>query len=239
MTATFSASVASRLMGCHASANLDLAIPGWVEPDRVVGGAADAGTDHHEMFEKLFKMSAKDIRHYATLLDYVATLRSTRRFKVMTEAKVTATWLKAQPPTTADLVLFTQDEIHVLDPKTGKIPVPVIDNKQLMFYALCFAPLAPKAKGVTVHILQPWDPGWDPDNASWFVDTNTLRQFMEDTIAAEAAHEAKDLTFAPGDHCTFCPANPHGRGAKGSPLCPVMLDMLYPARVDEDAILSM
>lgn len=35
-------------------------------------------------------------------------------------------------------------------------------------------------------------------------------------------------TFSPGDHCKFCPANPHGRGAKGKPYCPAMMGLLYP-----------
>lgn len=237
MTERFSASVAARHMACPASANLDVAIPNWQEPERVVGGAADTGTDHHKMFEQLFKMSPADHLHYAEMLTYVGNLRKGKRFKVMTEAKVKATWLQTQPSTTADLVLYTQSELHIMDPKTGKIEVPVTGNKQLMFYAACFAPLAPKAKEVTVHILQPWG-GFGC--SSWTFDTNELRQFMEDAQAAERKTMAKDTTFGPSDSCNFCPANPHGRGAKGKPLCPVMMDLLYPrTKVDVDAVLDL
>ena len=50
---------------------------------------------------------------------------------------------------------------------------------------------------------------------------------------------AGDTTLVPNDHCTFCPANPHSRGDKGSPLCPPMMQKLYPFDVDEDAILAL
>lgn len=237
MPKRFSASNAAMMMNCHASANLDLAIPNWTEPvvDRTAG-AKGKGTNYHKIFEDVFQLPAKDIGHFATMFQYVAELRSTRRFKVLTEFQMTAEWLPSKPQTTTDLVLYTQDEIHVLDPKTGKIPVEVVGNEQLLFYAACVAPLAPKAKGVTLHILQPWADGC----RSWFADTNTIRQFMDDAIATDLAITAGDTTFGPSDHCKFCPANPHSRGDKGSPLCPEMMQLLYPqTRVDTDEILSL
>lgn len=235
MAERFSASSAARHMACPASANLELAIPNYVPPVRdETAGAKAVGTNHHLLFEKLFLMSARDMRHYVTILEYVAALRETRRFKVMTEAKVKATWLQTEPTTTADLVLYTADELHILDPKTGKIKVEVFDNKQLLFYAACFAPLAPKAKEVTLHILQPWADNME----SWTVSTVELGQFMEDARAAEQRILSGDTTFGPSDACTFCPANPHSRGDKGKPLCPAMMHLLYPQVVDEDAILN-
>jgi len=226
------------IMACHASANLELAIPGWQPP--VVddtAGAKGHGSDVHKIFEKVNELPAREIAAFAKVLAYVAELRSTRRFKVMIEPKIQATWLPSAPRTTADLVLYTQDEIHVLDGKWGKIPVEVIDNKQLMYYAVCFAPLAPKAKGVTLHVLQPalGDDGYN----SWFVDTNQLKQFMAEVQAAERAIQAGDTTFGPSDECKFCPAFPHARGLKGKPLCPVTMQLLYPGVVDEDAILAL
>jgi hypothetical protein len=44
----------------------------------------------------------------------------------------------------------------------------------------------------------------------------------------------------PSDHCKFCPAYPHSRAAeKGSPPCPVTLQLLYPKVVNEDEILAL
>jgi hypothetical protein len=237
MSVRFSASNAGRLMACPASAHLELAIPNWVEPVRdETAGQKGVGTARHKMLEPLMELSPSDLQHMANLIQYVADLRKTRRFKVLIEETVTAEWLASKPKTTADQVLYTQDELHIIDYKWGKIPVSVLDNVQLLFYAVCYAPLAPKAKQVTLHILQPYADNYD----KVVVTTTELAKFMEEAMAAEAKVLAKDLSFGPSDHCMFCPANPHSRGDKGKPLCPPMMQMLYPtARVDEDAILGL
>ncbi len=235
MIERFSASVAARHMACHGSADLGSAIPHWTPPEPREEGAASRGTDMHDMLEPITNLPPSDMLNMAKALEYVAQLRMRRRFKVLTELSVEATWLMTKPKTTLDVVLYVQDEIHVIDWKTGKIPVPVVDNEQLLFYAVCVAALAPKAKGVHLHIVQPW-----ADNTEeWYVDATRLNQFKLEAQAAEAAIQGGDLTLTPSDHCKFCPANPHSRGPKGSPLCPTMMHMLYPQTVDEDEILGL
>lgn len=234
-----SASSVAQQMLCHGSSDLEQAIPNFVFPDRVQGNAADQGTDKHKMLEEITNLKASDMMNMAKSLMYVAELRHTRRFKVLTEVTANATWLKSAPETTVDLVLYTQDELHIIDWKTGAIPVEVVRNKQLMYYGATFAPLAPKAKGATLHIVQPWAKDWDPSNASWFCDTNELGRFVDDVQAAELAIDSGSLRLVPGDHCTFCPANPHARGAKGKPMCPAMMQVLYPSKFDEDEILGL
>jgi hypothetical protein len=134
----------------------------------------------------------------------------------------------------ADLVLYTQDEMHIIDTKWGKIPVSVFGNAQLKYYAATYGILAPKAKGITVHILQP-----NVDNMEWvWLSADDIKAFMDDAIATQNAIEQGDVTFGPGDHCTFCPANPHSRGVKGKPLCPAMMGLLYPGKMDEAAMLD-
>lgn len=237
MSERFSASVAARIMSCPASANLEDAILGWQAPveDRTVDNAANRGTSKHEMLEPIMKLSPSEIDGMAKFLRYVADLRKTRRFKVMVEESIEAAWLITKPTTTPDLVLYTQDEIHVVDGKWGRIHVDPFQNAQLLYYAACVAPLAPRAKGVRLHILQPATDNFD----SWFADTNVLKDFIVRAQEAEAKVLNKDLTFGPSDECKFCPANPHSRGQKGSPLCPPMLHMLYPPKVDEDEILAL
>ena len=242
MPERFSASNAAKHMACPASANLELAIPNYTppEPDDKIR-ASDEGTDAHEVFEKLMGYARADLRHWITVLEYIEKLRSTRRFKVETEMKVSATWLDVDPKTgrhpdsTLDLVLYTQDELHVLDLKWGKIPVEVFDNIQTIFYALCVLHLAPKAKGVTIHILQP-----RADNLeSQFISGLELKQFEAQLLAAQAKVNAKDTTFGPSDHCKFCPAYPHSRAPKGAPLCPATMQLLYPTPFEADVILGL
>lgn len=232
-----SASVVGRHIACHASANLELAIPNYVAPveDRDADNAANRGTNMHEIFAKVMELPTPDARKLVEAMAYIADLRSTRRFKAMVEVSMQATWLASQPLTTADLVLYTQDELHIIDLKTGKIPVEVIDNTQLLYGAVTYAGLAPKAKGATLHILQPWGAGCQ----SWFADTNVIGQFMADAIAAETAIQKGSTTFGPSDECKFCPANPHSRGQKGRPFCPVLMNMHYPPLIDEAEILGL
>ena len=221
-------------MAYHASAHLELAIPSWTPP--VVddqAGAKGRGKHMHEILEPVWELSATDMEHVTRVITYVAWIRGKRRFNVLVEEKVQATWLPSAPYTTADLVLYTADEIHVIDFKWGKIPVEVVGNKQILYYARSYAHLAPKAKGVTGHIVQPYADNFE----SWFMDTNELVLFETQAVAADVLIAQGDTTFGPSDACMFCPAYPHSRSDKGKPLCPVTMAMLYPPIVDEDEIL--
>lgn len=225
-------------MACHASANLEVAIPGYVAPveDREADNAANRGTHRHEMLDPIMRLGRADVEGFAKILRYVADLRKTRVFKVLVEEKVKATWLTTEPETTLDLCLYTQDEIHVIDYKWGRIPVYAQGNEQCMYYGVSVSHLAPRAKGVYLHILQPAIDNFDMH----FADTVELKQFMVDAQAAEAQIQAGDVTFGPSDHCKFCPANPHSRAsAKSDAKCPTMMRLLYPPVVDEAEILGL
>ncbi len=222
-------------MACPASGNLPLAIPGWTPPDvDPTAGAKGKGTDIHAIFDAVAQYSAKDFECIAESLTYVAEVRKLRRFKVLSEHTFTADWLQSKPTTQVDLCFYVRDELHIIDYKTGRIPVSAFKNAQLMFYAACAGKLAPAAKNVWLHVVQPW-----ADNIDYcVVSTATLAKFMAEAQAAEAKLLAGDTTFGPSDNCTFCPANPHSRGDKGRPLCPAMMQKLYPQAYDEDAILN-
>lgn len=234
---TFSASNAARFMSCHASANLHAAIPGYESPViNRMAGAKGRGTSMHAVLEQVTNdFNAVEMQAIADALGYVAALRMKRRFQVWTEESAVAEWLPSKPSTTVDLVLSVADELHIVDYKMGRIPVEVHDNKQLLFYAATFAFLAPKAEGVTVHIVQPLI---GQMNEVW-VPVDELAVFMAEAIKHDQAIIDGDLSFGPSDHCTFCPANPHSRGEKGRPLCPAMMKILYPPKWDEQAILDL
>jgi hypothetical protein len=188
----------------------------------------------HEMFAGIMSLATKDARMMEQALAYVNGIRAKRRFKVLIEQPMVAEWLMSKPSTTADLVFYVQDEIHIFDLKTGAIPVQVYDNKQMLYYALTYGHLAPKAKGVYLHIVQPWADNIDV----WFADTRTLGQFLTEAVRAELDISSGDTTLMPGDACMFCPANPHSRGAKGRPMCPAMMAVLYPEIIEVDEILT-
>ena len=113
MPETFSASRASRFMQCHASANLELAIPDWQPPvvDPTVNNAANRGTHIHELFAKVMDLNPKNLQKFSEAVTYIAKLRQRRRFNVLIEETVEATCLSTSPKTTADTVLYVADEI--------------------------------------------------------------------------------------------------------------------------------
>lgn len=222
-----SASNAAKHVACHASANLELAIPGFTLPLIEDTKASAKGTAMHNILELAGAYTPKEMEGIAEAMMYVAQLRQQRRFTCLIEAESEGWWLKTKAKTRADVALYTQDQLDIVDYKFGKIPVDVLDNAQLKYYALSFAPLAPKAKLITVHVVQPFA----KNIASVELTTAELEQFKQDTIAAEAAIAAGDVTFGPSDNCKFCPANPHGRGIKGHPFCPAMMAKLYPSQV--------
>lgn len=237
MTEMFSASRASRLMNCHASADLERAIPGYQPPveDPDKDNAANRGTEMHRIFALVMELPLSDAKYLAPAMQYVFDIMGKRRFKKLVEQTVEADWLPSRPSTTADLVLYLKDELHVFDLKTGKIPVSAQDNDQLMFYAASYLHLAPAATEVHLHIVQPWAGVVEEQ----VVPTDDLIVWMIDAQQHDGMISHGDLAFGPGDHCMFCPANPRGRGAKGSAFCPVLMDMYYPSRrIDDDAIID-
>lgn len=238
MSEKFSASKAKRLMNCHASGNLELAIPGWTPPvdDPTANNAANRGSHMHTIFAAANQLPPNDTQLLGEAIDYAGRLRKKRRFKALVEQPMQADWLLSKPWTTADLVLHVTDELHILDLKTGVIPVSAVENEQLMFYAVTYGHLAPRAKEVHLHIVQPWADVVE----EWVVRVQRLAQFQAEAQAAELAVLSGDTTFMPGDHCTFCPANPHNRTGRGHPLCPAMMQLYYPSvDVDVDALLDL
>lgn len=241
------ASRAERLMACPGSADLAASIPGWQPPvvDDTMG-MSSTGAHIHELLHGLFqlktetksstkKFSAKDMQHLASALSYIADVWSGRRFSVLSEESVTVDWLDPSIKTTADVVFYTKDELHVIDLKWGQIPVEVVGNAQLLYYACSYAPYAPNAESVTVHIVQP-----KADNmVAWTISVDELALFMDEVRAAHKKIIGGDLTHSPGDHCLFCPAYPHARTAKGKPLCPEAMELLYSiAPVDMNELLK-
>ena len=142
--------------------------------------------------------------------------------EVLSEVKATAEWLSTKPKTTVDLILKDQHVMHVLDLKMGEVEVSPIENTQLMYYAWTFG--AVNYDSVRLHIMQR---GFTDH---WDVSRDTLHEWSNEMKESERAILAHDLTLTVGDHCKFCPANPHSRGDKGNKACPVMMHFLYGER---------
>ena len=234
MSKRFSASNAARFIACPGSANLELALPGWVDPPKNDNGAKGVGKFLHELMASIVTLPLAQLRGLAEAVEFVTELRTKRRFKVLSEETEVAEWLPSKPSTTADLVLYVQDEIHILDFKTGKIPVEV-KSDQMLFYARTYLHHAPKATAVNLYIIQPW--GGIIDHA--VITISELAAWAAEAIVIDVAITAGAIELNPSEHCTFCPANPHSRGDKGNIMCPAQMAILYPPTFNEDEILNL
>lgn len=184
------------------------------------------------VFKDLLEFPPKLLRYVADVADYMGDLATTYglQTRVRAEENLIAEWLPSKGGTTPDVTIVQPKRLEVVDYKTGAIPVSPVENSQLLFYAACLLHMAPEAEEFTLHILQPGNLD------SWTAPISYLTEWMSLAIEADRRILRKDLTLAPGDHCTFCPANPHTRGDKGSPLCPAKMEQLYPTFIQEDEL---
>lgn len=208
------------------------------DPDATLGLTAICEPEAR-LLQLMRDLPAGMIRFISDACVWMAEQRKSYGFmKMHLEQELTATWLESKPTTTPDVVFVGPNDVFVVDYKTGRIPVPAVDNQQLLFYgATVVDQLAPDAATVLFVILQPGQKAADPMQIDeWSISRDDLEEWMKEARRADRRILNLDTTLKPGDHCQFCPANPHSRGDKGSPLCPVMLDILYPPIIDEAEI---
>ena len=288
----FSASAASKYHNCHASANLEEAIPGFEHRKKPRAKSRDQGTALHKVMElaltqtlslrevaamlrelsavfgkkrTLLLESEKDyiiwwfmlhnemapiehkvvapllfdimtkpdedgntemetistppkiIRFLASAMDVLAEIMDNGGVLV-TEQKREARWMETKPSTTVDILIRQGKTLYVIDLKAGVIPIEAIENEQLMYYAKTFVD---DETELVLMILQ------DGNFSTWSISRDHLDNWATAVQASEQAILAGDLSFNPGSHCGFCPANPRSKGDNGYPFCPIQIEILY------------
>ena len=230
-------------MSCHASTDLETVLPGFTLPISDTP-ASTRGTNIHAILAAAIAFGTRqDLDDIIQMLSYVNDLWATRRFNILVEHKMTMAWMKDPSWTTADVIMYLVDELHIIDHKTGGIAVQP-DAPQLLSYgaaarALC---LAPKAKGVWLHVNQ----AKGKNHVKYWVSNEELDAFVAEQQRHEEELLAGDLAFGPShDACKFCPANPMSRGARGTVLCPVAIrpanrwsetDLLHLIQAQDDSV---
>ena len=216
-----SASNSDQWMSCHAATDLETALPGFVLTQSDTP-ASTRGTNIHIILAAAIAFGTKqDLDDIVSMLSYVNDLWATRRFNVLVEHKMPMSWMKDPAQTTADVIFYLTDEIHVIDHKAGAIPVNP-DANQLITYgaAVWSLKLAPKAKGVWLHVNQPKA----KNQVKYWISVEEIEKFIAEQQRHEAELLAGDLSFGPDyKACQFCPVNPMSRGARGSVFCKVAI----------------
>ena len=216
--ARLSASRADRFMSCPGSVKLEDQMP--YEP---AGEAAALGTHIHELGEMLLNGADYDeiltsgvekenldmARSYA---QFVNTLVENPKRKLI-EVNLDE-GLKTLHPSlggTADAVLTESHTLHVIDLKTGRIPVDAKDNRQMMVYALGAMRKfnAPADINVKMHIFQP-----RTGHSTHTVSGNDIISFGHELKAAADLANQDDAPINPGSsQCQWC---------KAKPICPAI-----------------
>lgn len=227
--AILSPSAASRWLACTPSARLEQQFPSRSSD------AADEGTLAHALGELEIKMSRgiiigayykaeKDklkaskyyskemeghVGNYAAFVieQYNAALVTTKDAKLFVETKVDLTEFIPEGFGTADIIILADGTLHLIDLKYGKgVAVSVVNNKQLMSYALGVLrkfELFYDIKEIRLTIYQP-----RIDNISdWIVPVKELEEWGETVLIPGAKLAfAGEGEYKPGEHCRFCKA---------------------------------
>ena len=101
------------------------------------------------------------------------------------------------------------DVLYIEDFKYGKgVPVGVMDNKQLMYYACGFMDTVAgwAFDKVVLKIIQPRAPHADGPVREWEVGTAQLGLFRDELKKRIEATRQKGAKLEAGDWCKFCPA---------------------------------
>ena len=195
-------------------------------PFEPAGEAAAIGTAIHELSEIILRGGAiptgTDPDHLSMAQGYanfVNTLVENPR-KKMIEVNLDE-GLKSLHPAlggTADAVLVDGNHLHILDLKTGRVPVDATDNKQLLTYALgAMRQLkAPNTIECTMHIFQP-----RVGHSKWTVSGNRLNLHGERLKEAAELALTDDAPTSPSvDACRYC---------KAKTICPSMREKVQEA----------
>ena len=206
--ARLSASRADRFMTCPGSVRLESQMP--YEPP---GEAAAIGTAIHELSEAMLRGDALNQSDYedshwnmaSSYVKFINELIENPRKKLI-EVNVDD-GLKSLHQAlggTADAVLVDGNHLHVIDLKTGRVPVEAENNRQLLTYAVGVMRKfkAPKDITCTMHIFQPM-----VGHSKWTVDGARLIQHGVDLKEAAMLALSYDAPTNPSpDACKYCRA---------------------------------
>lgn len=206
--ARLSASRADRFMTCPGSVRLESQMP--AEPP---GEAAAIGTAIHELAEAMLRGDALNQADYedshwnmaSSYVKFINELIENPRKKLI-EVNVDD-GLKSLHQAlggTADAVLVDGNHLHVIDLKTGRVPVEAENNRQLLTYAVGVMRKfkAPSDITCTMHIFQPM-----VGHSSWTVDGARLIQHGVDLKEAAMLALSYDAPTNPSpDACKYCRA---------------------------------
>ena len=133
----------------------------------------------------------------------VSQTEGLENFHIYFEVKVSFANVVPQGFGTADVVIVTEDEVHVIDLKFGAgVPVSAVNNPQLRLYGIGVMNLFPNTKRVRMTINQPRLESRDTE----VLDKFELLRWAFDEVKpkAEEAIKGEGILQSTEDACRFC-----------------------------------
>ena len=185
---------------CPGSYTLQTKLGDLIPPDEG-SSAAQLGTQLHDTAERALKGECEPCEDTQFYVSFCRQLAAQKDAEMIVEARVPLFYSREEHGY-ADCVIRTDETVHVIDLKTGSIPVDAVNNWQLLIYAYGMGTM--RTETFTMTIIQ------NNEAKSW-----TLTVEQADAIAsvigvkAQAAlnpyiHELN----ASDDACMWCPCKP-------------------------------
>lgn len=171
-----------------------------------------------------YELATEDIDSVKVFVDHVLEILKGGKYILHTEAKFDLSRIFPGLFGTGDIVLMESNmkRLKILDYKHGSgIPVNVVQNKQLLYYALGGVEFICKThkidylsvmgwgktfKEVEISVVQPRCRHKDGAVRAWVVPAEVLDAFAVELKTRAEATTKKNAPFKTGDHCRFCPA---------------------------------
>lgn len=177
---------------------------------------SDYWLDKTEVYDDFEVTVTKDmIKCAETYVHYVETRTQELDGKLLIEEKLRIDEISEDCWGTGDAVIIGKktNRIAVIDLKSGKFPVDVQDNTQLMIYGLGAASrYANENTTIELTIVQPLGFHKDGPIRSWDISATDLVDWGYDILkpAIDATFE-EEPEFLVGEWCRFCPAGMNGK----------------------------
>lgn len=140
--------------------------------------------------------------------NYINTINSDN-LKLIVETRLDLSTIHPGMQGTPDVILYNHDTLHVVDLKTGMVPVSPRRNTQLMLYAWgALHNLGITTDNISLHIYQD-NPRAGHNTASVVVTYQHLQEFISSVknILSLATDGIFKLNL--GEHCKYCPVQSH------------------------------
>ena len=187
-------------MTCPGAYTLQEKLGDLIQPDEG-SEAATLGTELHARAEAALKGECEPCEATQFYVSFCRQLAAQKDAEMIVEARVPL-FFSREEHGYADCVIRTDDCVHVIDYKSGSIPVDAVNNFQLFIYAYGMAMTS--TERFTMTIIQ------NDEAKSWSVDMNQADAIASVIgVKAQAAlnpyiHELN----ASDEACMWCPCKP-------------------------------